>query len=300
MKYMSKPSVAILGLGTMGSGMARRLLSADSPLTVYNRNPEKTVAFASAGAAVAKTPREAAARSQIVISMVANDAASRNIWLGEDGALEGATANSILIESSTLSTAWIHELATQAAEHGCRFLDAPVTGTKPHAASGELVFLVGGASEVVQAVRPTFSVLGRETIHLGPVGSGALMKLVNNFMCGVQAASLAEALSLINAGGLDRSTALSILTAGAPGSGIVKRVADRVVANDYTPNFALRWMTKDLSYAVGEASGQKIRLQTATAALSVFERAVDDGHGDEDFSAVAKLGATRLNPNSIE
>jgi len=293
---MSKPSVAILGLGIMGSGMARRLLSQDFPLTVYNRNPEKSAPFGSAGAEVAKTPREAAARSQIIISMVSNDAASRNTWLGEEGALEGATANSILIESSTLSTAWIHELAAKAAEHGCRFLDAPVTGTKPHAASGELVFLVGGASEAVEAVRPIFSVLGRETIHLGPVGSGALMKLVNNFMCGVQAASLAEALSLINAGGLDRSAALSILTGGAPGSGIVKRVADRVLKNDYTPNFALRWMAKDLSYAVGEASGQKIPLETATAALSVFERAVDEGYGDEDFSAVAKLGATRRNP----
>jgi len=293
---MSKPSVAILGLGNMGSGMAARLLSRDFPLTVYNRNPDKTASFASAGAEVAKTPREAASRSRIILSMVSNDAASRNIWLGENGALAGATANSILIESSTLTTAWIHELATKAAEHGCRFLDAPVTGTKPHAASGELLFLVGGASEVVDAVRPIFSVLGRETIHLGPLGSGALMKLVNNFMCGVQAASLAEALSLISAGGLDRSTALSILTGGAPGSGIVKRVADRVATNDYTPNFALRWMAKDLSYAVGEASGQKIPLQTATAALSVFQRAVDEGHGDEDFSAVVKLGATRLNP----
>ena len=296
MKFMSKPSVAILGLGNMGSGMAARLLSRDFPLTVYNRNPDKTASFASAGAEVAKTPREAASRSRIILSMVSNDAASRNIWLGENGALAGATANSILIESSTLTTAWIHELATKAAEHGCRFLDAPVTGTKPHAASGELLFLVGGASEVVDAVRPIFSVLGRETIHLGPLGSGALMKLVNNFMCGVQAASLAEALSLISAGGLDRSTALSILTGGAPGSGIVKRVADRVATNDYTPNFALRWMAKDLSYAVGEASGQKIPLQTATAALSVFQRAVDEGHGDEDFSAVVKLGATRLNP----
>ena len=296
MKYMSKPSVAILGLGNMGSGMAARLLSRDFPLSVYNRNPEKSAPFASAGAEVAKTPREAASRSQIILSMVSNDAASRNIWLGEDGALEGAAANAILIESSTLSTAWIHELATKAAEHGCRFLDAPVTGTKPQAASGELIFLIGGASEVVEAVRPIFSVLGRETMHLGPVGSGALMKLVNNFMCGVQAASLAEALSLIRAAGLDQSTALSILTAGAPGSGIVKRVADRVLKNDYTPNFALRWMAKDLSYAVGEASSQKIPLQTATAALSVFERAVDDGYGDEDFSAVAKLGADSSEP----
>jgi 3-hydroxyisobutyrate dehydrogenase len=290
---LSKPNVAILGLGIMGAGMAGRLLFANFPLTVYNRNGEKCIPFTSAGAVAAATPREAASRAQIIISMVANDDASRDVWLGENGALAGARLDSLLIECSTLSSGWIRELATKAAEGGCRFLDAPVTGTKPHAAAGELVFLVGGCSADVDAARPVFAVLGRETIHLGPVGSGALMKLINNFVCGVQAASLAEALSLIDAGGLDRRKALSILTGGAPGSGIVKRIADRVAANDYDPNFALRWMTKDLSYAVGEAAGKDVSLQTAAAALSVFQRAVAEGHGDEDFSAVTKLSNGR-------
>jgi 3-hydroxyisobutyrate dehydrogenase len=286
---MAKPTVAILGLGIMGSGMAGRLLSAEFPLTVYNRNREKCGPFVVKGASAAATPREAAARSQIVISMVANDEASRDIWLAESGALSGAAANSLLIESSTLSSAWIHELAAKASECHCRFLDAPVTGTKPHAASGELTFLVGGSEDAVATAQPIFSVLGRQTVHLGPVGSGALMKLVNNFVCGVQAASLAEALALIEAGGLNRSKALSILTGGAPGSGIVKRVADRVTANDFTPNFALRWMAKDLAYALKEGSTKNISLQTAAAALSVFQHAVANGHGDEDFSAVSKL-----------
>lgn len=272
----------------MGSGMARRLLSANFPLAVYNRSQEKSLPFGKEGAFVAPTPREAASSSQIIISMVANDEASRKIWLGDDGALAGAAANSLLIESSTLSGDWTHELASRATERKCRFIDAPVTGTKPHAASGELMFLVGGSADDVASAQPVFSVLGRETVHLGPVGSGALMKLINNFICGVQAASLAEALSVIDAGKLDRVKALSILTGGAPGSGIVKRVADRIEKNDYDPNFALRWMAKDLSYAVQEAAKKNISLQTAAAALSIFQRAIAEGHGDEDFSAVTK------------
>ena len=289
---MVKPSVAILGLGIMGSGMANRLLSANFSLAVYNRNQEKSVPFAGAGAFVADTPRQAASRSQIILSMVADDAASRDVWMGEEGALNGAAAGSVLIESSTLSGNWIQELAARAAERGCQFLDAPVTGTKPHAASGELLFLVGGSAEALDAARPVFSVLGRDAVHLGPTGSGALMKLINNFLCGVQAASFAEGVSMIDAGGLDRAKAMSILTGGAPASGIVKRVAERVASHDFTPNFALRWMAKDLTYALQDAASRGVALSTATAALAVFQRAIAEGHGDEDFSAVSKSSKT--------
>jgi len=286
---MAKPSVAILGLGIMGSGMATRLLSANFPLAVYNRNREKSLPLATAGAFVAATPREAAFRAQIVLSMVSEDAASRDVWLGEAGALSGASPNSLLIESSTLSVGWIKELASKAAERGCQFLEAPVTGTKPHAAAGELVFLVGGAAEALDVARSVFSALGRDVIHLGPIGSGALMKLINNFLCGVQAASFAEALALIDAGGLDRAKAMSILTGGAPGSGILKRMAERAAANDFTPVFALRWMAKDLAYAIDGASGKGVSLPLAAAALSVFQQAIASGHGEQDFSAVIKL-----------
>jgi 3-hydroxyisobutyrate dehydrogenase len=292
---MSKPSVAILGLGIMGSGMARRLLSAGFSVAVYNRSREKCLPFADTGAFVAATPSEAASRSQIILSMVADDHASRDVWLGELGALSGASPNSVLLESSTLSLAWVRKLAVHAAERGCRFLEAPVTGTKPHAASGELLFLVGGAAEVLEAVRPVFAVLGRDIIHLGPTGSGTLMKLVNNFLCGVQAASFAEALSLIDAGGLDRAKATSILTGGAPGSGILKRMTERTAANDFTPSFALRWMAKDLAYAIDGASSRGVSLPLATAALSVFQQAIASGHGDEDFSAVTKSPQKRMN-----
>jgi len=286
---MSKPSIAILGLGIMGAGMARRLLAANFPLAVYNRNREKSVPFGTDGAFVASSPRDAASRAQIVLSMVSDDSASRNVWLGENGALTSAAANSLLIESSTLSVGWIQELAAKAAERQCQFLDAPVTGTKPHAESGQLLFLVGGSADALDAARSVFSVLGRDVVHLGPTGSGALMKLVNNFLCGVQTASFGEAMSLVDAGGLDRDKAISILNGGAPGSGILKRIADRMAANDFSPTFALRWMAKDVTYALADASARGVSLQTASAALSVLQQAIAQGHGDEDFAAVTKL-----------
>ncbi|HMH05196.1 MAG TPA: NAD(P)-dependent oxidoreductase [Terriglobales bacterium] len=285
---MVKPRVAILGLGIMGSGMASRLLSAGFPVAVYNRNLAKTAAFSSAGAFVAGSPREAASHADIIISMVADDIASRNIWLDETGALAGAARGSVLIESSTLTVGWVKQLSAAAAQRGCEFLDAPVTGTKPHAASGELLFLVGGSASALAAAQPVLSVLGHEIVHLGPTGSGALLKLINNFMCGVQAASLAEAMALIEAGGLDRAKAEAILTSGAPGSAIVKRAAARAAANDFTPNFPLHLMAKDLGYAIGEASRCGLPLQTATSALAVFQQAMAKGLGDEDFSAVIK------------
>lgn len=285
---MSKPRVAIIGLGIMGSGMAGRVLSADFPLTVYNRNREKAAPFASAGATVAGTPREAASKAEIILSMVADDVASRGVWLGENGALAGAARGSVLIECSTLSVTWIKELAAAAAQRGCELLDAPVTGTKPHAAAGELSFMIGGSEAAIATAKPVLSVLGHAIIHLGPTGSGSLMKLINNFMCGVQAASLAEAESLIAAGGINREQALAILMNGAPGSGIVKRAAERVAANDFTPNFTLRLMAKDLSYAIDEATHRGRSLQTASSALAVFKDAIAKGYGDQDFSAVVK------------
>jgi 3-hydroxyisobutyrate dehydrogenase len=283
---MSKPRVAILGLGIMGSGMAGRLLSANFPLTVFNRNREKAAPFSSAGAFIAGSPREAASKAEIVISMVADDAASRSVWLGENGALEGATPGTILIESSTLTVAWIRELAAAAAHRGCELLDAPVTGTKPHAASGELLFLAGGSASALAKAQSVLSVLGRDVIHLGPNGSGAYLKLINNFLCGVQAASFAEAASMIHAGGLDPEKALNVLTNGAPGSPLVKAISARAVAGDFTPNFVLRLMAKDLGYAIEEAARNGLSLQTAKSALEVFQRAIAKGHGDEDFSAV--------------
>jgi 3-hydroxyisobutyrate dehydrogenase len=161
-----------------------------------------------------------------------------------------------------------------------------VTGSKLHAASGELSFLVGGDSTTLEKVRPVLTVMSKAIIHLGPTGSGALIKLINNFVCGVQVASLAEGLAMIERSGLDRAKALEILTAGAPGSPLVKTLATRMTTPDFTPNFLLRLMAKDLGYAIEEGSKHSLDMGTATAALDIFKQAMASGQGDLDMAAV--------------
>jgi 3-hydroxyisobutyrate dehydrogenase len=285
---MNNPRVAILGLGLMGSGMARRVLDAGFPLTVFNRNPEKAAPLASGGAAVAATAREAASRADIIVSMVSDDPAARAVWLGKDGALAGAAPGALCIESSTATLGWVRELSGAVSARGCEFLDAPVTGSRVQAAAGELRFLVGGPAAALERARPVLSAMGKTITHLGPVGSGALVKLINNFVSGVQVAAIAEALSMIERGGLDRAGALEVLTQGAPGSPLVKTISARMTAPDYTPNFFLKLMAKDLTYAIQEGRNLKVELATASAALEDFKGAIAAGHGDQDMSAVAE------------
>ncbi|MEO7600086.1 MAG: NAD(P)-dependent oxidoreductase [Opitutus sp.] len=283
-----RPRVAFLGLGLMGVGMAQRLIDGGFPLTVYNRTASKAAGLANAGAQLATTPREAATSADVIVSMVADDNAARACWFGPTGALSAARSSALLIESSTVSVSWIHELDAAGRAQGCALLDAPVTGSKPQAASGELSFLVGGPVESFVRARPLFETMGRSSVHLGPTGSGALLKLINNFMCGVQTASLAEALALIEKGGLDRGTALNVLTNGAPGSPLVKALSARMTNADYTPNFLLRLMAKDLSYANAEGVQRGVQMSTAAAALNVFNRAIVAGLGEHDLSAVVE------------
>jgi 3-hydroxyisobutyrate dehydrogenase len=285
---MSKPRVAILGLGIMGGGMASRLLSMKFSVTVYNRTRERAEKYAPSGAFVAGTPREASARADVVIVMVADDVASRGIWLGPDGALAGAAPGTLLVDSSTISVSWVKELAAAAAQKQCEFLDAPVTGTKPHAASGELFFMVGGSAAGFNRAREVLSALGREVLHLGPNGSGALIKLINNFVCGVEAASFSEAMALVSASGLDREKCISVLGNSALASPLIKRMLTSMGTNDFTPNFPLTLMAKDIGYAINEASRLGVPLQTALPALEVFKHAMEKGLGDQDFSAVVK------------
>jgi 3-hydroxyisobutyrate dehydrogenase len=285
---MTKPPVAVLGLGIMGCGMATRLLSHGFPLSVYNRSRERATALEKAGAFVASSPREAAERAELVLCMVADDTASRSIWFGEEGALPGAAPGTLLVESSTLSVDWIKELAATAAEKKCEFLDAPVTGTKPQAAAGELFFMVGGSTAGFERAREVLSILGREVLHLGPNGSGALLKLINNFVCGVQAACFAEALSMIRLGDLDRDKSLSVLSNSALASPLIKRMLAAMAADDFSPNFPLKLMMKDIGYAMEEGRNCGTPLRTAGPALEVFKDAVSQGLGDQDFSAVIK------------
>jgi len=288
-------TVALLGLGTMGAGMAGRLLGAGFKLSVYNRTKPRAQALAEKGARVADLPREAATGAQLIVSMVADDTSSRAMWLGDNGALAGAASGAVLVESSTLGTAWVRELAEAAQKRGCELLDAPVTGSKAQGAAGELSFLVGGSEGGLEKARPVLAVMSRSIVHVGPSGSGALLKLINNFLCGIQAASLREALVMLEKGQLDRRRALEVLTGGAPGSPLLKTLLSRIDQGTYESNFKLSLMTKDLDYSLKEGQRLGVSLPMVSAAHELFERAKRAGLGDLDFAAIAGKGVSSQN-----
>jgi 3-hydroxyisobutyrate dehydrogenase len=282
------PHVAFLGLGIMGSGMAGRLLAAGYPLTIYNRSADKARPLGEKGAGVARSPREAAATADLVFTMVADDDASRAMWEGDDGALAGVRRGTLLVESSTVTAGRIADLAESAGRAGCTLIDAPVTGSKPQAAAGELTFLVGAPADALERVRPALAVMGKTIHHLGPTGSGALVKLINNFLCGVQAASLAEALSIIERSSLDRKVALDAILSGSPGSPVMRTLAARMTAPDFTPNFYLHLLAKDMRYAIAEGESRGVPMRTAATALGLLESAIARGDGDRDMAAVVE------------
>lgn len=282
-------TVAVLGFGVMGSGMARNLRKAGYDVAVWNRTREKAAAFEREGGRVTDTPAEAARDAGIVISMLSDDPASREAWLGENGALSAMDADAIAVESSTVSPAWVTELNTAATERGVALLDAPVTGSRPQAAAGQLVFLTGGDPALVERARPVLAAMSKQVLHLGPVGSGAQLKLINNFLCGVQVVALAEALTWIERNGLDCAASLDFLKSAAPGSGILTTMADRMTARTYEVNFALELMRKDMKYAQAAAAEFGVPLATASTAESLFARAQDEGYGEQDMAAVVEV-----------
>lgn len=281
--------IALLGLGTMGRGMAKNLLGAGYDLTVYNRTFSKAEALARDGAHAARTAAEATTDAALVISMLADDKASREAWLGADGALAAMPPGALAIECSTVSPDWVAELNMVCGAKGVRLLDAPVTGSRVQAAEGQLVFLTGGDAAAVAEATPVLRSMGKGVLHLGPVGSGAQLKLINNFLCGVQVASFAQALTWIERNGLDRAVALEFLNSAAPGSGITRGMSERMVGRTYDVNFVLHLMTKDLHYAQAAAQKFGVDLSTASAAEALFRDAEQQGHGERDMSAVVEV-----------
>lgn len=289
-----KMRVALLGLGTMGRGMALNLVRAGFPLTVYNRTPTKSQELAQQGAAVAKSPAEAAAaNAQVVLAMLSDDDASREAWTARDGALTAMQPGSVAVECSTLSPAWIAELAEVANKRGVRLVEAPVTGSRMQAEGGQLTFLVGADEETLDYVMPVLRPMSKEVVHLGPVGCGAQMKLINNFLCGVQVASFAEALAWIERTDLKRDAALAFLKKGAPGSGILNTMADRMTERKYEVNFLLRLMAKDMRYAKAAAAQLGVDLTTEEPVEQLFNKAQQRGDGEKDMSAVAEVVRSR-------
>jgi 3-hydroxyisobutyrate dehydrogenase-like beta-hydroxyacid dehydrogenase len=278
-----------LGMGIMGSAMAGNLVRAGFDVIVWNRSPEKTEPLVTLGARRAANPREVVAVSYITFSMVADPIATRDVCFGADGALAGAGPGHDYIETSTIDDATSEELAQAIRERGGRFLEAPVTGTKKPAEDGQLVFLAAGDPELFEAAQPAFDAMGKLSVYLGDVGSGARMKLViNSIMAGVMVA-LAEGLALAEESGLESAAVLELLDAGVVASPLFRAKGPQLLERSYPASFPLKHMQKDLrlALALGEAVGQPLH---STATINqTFKRAVVTGHGDEDFSAVFEV-----------
>jgi 3-hydroxyisobutyrate dehydrogenase len=279
--------VAILGLGIMGGGMAANWLAKGFELSVWNRTRAKAEPLAAKGAKIAATPREAAKSADFIFAMVADDAASRGVWLGADGALAGAKSGAIAVESSTLTPDWVRELARHAEAKGCGFLDAPVGGSRQAAASGELRLFVGGEPQTYEAARPALAAVGSKMDLLGPVGAGATWKLINNQLAAGQIAALAEALEVAKKAGFKDEQISDLILGGAPASPIVKLKLPRMLGRDFEPaDFALNLMLKDARYAAALAQSLGAHAEMIAGAAKAFARAEAKGLGEKDIAAV--------------
>ena len=284
----TKTSVALLGLGTMGHGMAGNLLKAGFPLTVWNRTRAKAEPLAKMGATIADSPAQAARNANLVIAMLADDQASRVAWLGPGGALAAMSPEAVAVDCSTLSPDWVRELHAAVTERGLRLAEAPVTGSRIQAEGGQLNFLVGADEETLAAIKPVLECISKEVLHLGRVGSGAQLKLINNFLCAVQVTSFAEALAWMERSGLRLDTALDFLKRGAPGSGILATMSERMTRRSYDVNFLLRLMAKDIRYARAAAAQLGVDLTTSSPTQELFRKAEEQGDGEKDMSAVVE------------
>ncbi len=281
--------VALLGLGIMGSGMAASWLKKGFSLAVYNRTRSKAESLAAQGARVADTPRQAADNAEIIVSMVGDDVASRAVWLGDDGALAGVKPGTILVECSTLTPDWVRELAEYARGRGCEFLDAPVTGSKAAAAGGQLNLFVGAESVTLEKARPALEAISKQINHLGPVGTGATWKLIVNMMTAAHLAVLAEGLALAEKTGFDLQQIAPLILNGPSGSPVIHMKMPRIAEHRYDDtDFSLRWMLKDVRYALALAEQYGLRLPTVEATAEVYAQASEKGLNDQDFAAVAE------------
>jgi 3-hydroxyisobutyrate dehydrogenase len=259
--------IAFLGLGAMGSRMATNLLKAGHDLTIWNRDAAKAAPLASAGAVLSESPRAATTGSDLVFAMVRDDEASRFVWLDpQSGALQGMPRHSVGIDCSTLTVAWVRELAQRFGQAGYPFLDAPVAGSIPQAEAAQLIFMVGGKVETLAKVEPVLRVMGAAVHHAGDNGAGAAVKLGVNALFGIQVAAIAEVIGLMSASGVDPARAVDIIGATPVASRAVKGAAASMLAGTFTPLFPVALVEKDFLYI--EKTGEQVAAQVPMAAAA--------------------------------
>lgn len=279
-------TIAFLGLGAMGSRMAANLQTAGYALRVYNRDRAKARPLAEKGAQACDTPAAAVQGASYVVSMVADDVATRAVMLGADGAVAAATAGTIIIDSSTNTPAMAREVAQAAAARRVQYLDAPVSGSLAQAQGKELVFMVGGDPVAFERARPVLSAMGRMAKHMGAAGTGATIKLINNMLSGTATAAIAEAVMIAEAAGLDRAATLEVLGEGAAGSRLMKTRMPKMFGRDFAPQFQLQLMEKDLRYFLLLAQELDRPVPVAALVRSAFQAARRGDLGKLDSSAL--------------
>jgi 3-hydroxyisobutyrate dehydrogenase len=282
-------TIAVIGLGAMGSRMAARLLAAGHRVIVYNRSDAPIAALEKKGATRAPNPRDAAREADVVISMVADDGAARSVWLDEKtGAMSGLRAGAIAIESSTLTPACASEIARAIEAHGAKFLAAPVIGSRLHAEAGKLIYLVGGGAPVLGEVRELMLAMGTAIHHVGSIESAMTMKLAVNVFLGAEVALLGEVLTATKKLGIDTARAIEILSGAPISSPAMQRIAGLMGARTFAANFPVRLMNKDLQYFTDIAKQAGATSPITSAVADVFAAGSKGPFANDDMSGIVR------------
>jgi 3-hydroxyisobutyrate dehydrogenase-like beta-hydroxyacid dehydrogenase len=285
--------LGFIGLGAMGAPMARNLLEAGHELAVWNRSPERVNPLVEAGARRAESPAGAASGTRAIILMVTNAEATQEVLFGDKGVVQGLPAGAAVINMGTISAAATSRIAKTLGELGYRMLDAPVSGSTPVAAAGELNIMVGADEQTFEEFEPVLATMGGKISHLGEVGSGARMKLINNLILGANMAVLSEGLALGEAAGIPVEKQLEVILAGGAASGVAQRRSGNLISGSYEPQFKLSHELKDLYYALELGRDLEDPLPITAVVSQIYNEGMRE-HAEDDMSAVAEVYRQRV------
>jgi 2-hydroxy-3-oxopropionate reductase len=277
--------VGFLGLGIMGHAMATNLVKAGHELTVWNRTPGKLVE----GAGMAPTPAAAAQGAEVVWLCVSDTPAVEKVLFGPDGVEQSLAEGMIIADSSTISPSATVKFAERLRTKGATYIDAPMTGSKIGAANGTLIFMVGGGGAIIERLNPLFAAMGKKIFRMGETGKGQATKLAMNLQIAMIFEGFAEALTLATKLGVDPQQLVSLIEATMVRSGVVEYKAPFVLQRDFTPNFPLRLMHKDILLALEAAKEARVKLPGLETVEEVYELATEEGHRDLDYAATLTL-----------
>lgn len=283
------PCVGWIGLGRMGTPMARNLLDGGYPLSVYNRSPGKVRELVDAGAMHSPSLKEVGASSRIVFSMIADDPSFHAITIGDGGVFDGMAPGTILVDMSTVSPAASALVAARAQEKGIRYLRAPVSGSTALAAAGGLTILVSGERDAFDECQDALSRIGKKLYYLGDAEQARYLKLSINMMVGITAAMMGEALALSEKGGVDWCEMIDIINNSAVASPLIGYKAKMLKERDFTPMFAASQMAKDLDLALDTARTGNVPLPVTALVRQFLGAMVASGDGEADFFSYVTL-----------